>query len=209
MRRALLLLLAAVILALGAACRPPAAVAPTSTPAPATGTPLPAAPPALSATLPAAPSPTPFASTATPIYAGPFSPPCGLSLPALPPDGPASATLTLTDEAALRALVPAAAWPAVEQLRDAPASVGLVAYQVGRQAEGIYWNADTPMPLASVAKVITLGLAEMLSGLTKEKQDEVLAGFAAAGKYPTAEECKPQIMSMTKSLTVAIFDKMD
>lgn len=59
------------------------------------------------------------------------------------------------------------------------------------------------------AKVITLGLAEMLSGLTKEKQDEVLAGFAAAGKYPTAEECKPQIMAMTKSLTVAIFDKMD
>ena len=56
------------------------------------------------------------------------------------------------------------------------------------------------------AKVITLGLAEMLSGLTKEKQDEVLAGFAAAGKYPTAEECKPQIMAMTKSLTVAIFD---
>ncbi len=161
MRRALLLLLTAVILALGAACRPPAAVAPTSTPAPATGTPLPAAPPALSATLLAAPSPTPFAampfaSTATPIYAGPFSPPCGLSLPALPPDGPASATLTLTDEAALRALVPAAAWPAVEQLRDAPASVGLVAYQVGRQAEGIYWNADTPMPLASVAKIITL-----------------------------------------------------
>lgn len=58
-------------------------------------------------------------------------------------------------------------------------------------------------------KVITIGLAEMLSGLTKEKQDELLAGFAAAGKYPTAEECKPQIMAMTKSLTVAIFDKID
>jgi ParB family chromosome partitioning protein len=59
------------------------------------------------------------------------------------------------------------------------------------------------------AKVITLGLAEMLSGLTKEKQDEVLAGFAASGKYPTAEECKPQIMAMTKSLNVAIFDKTE
>ena len=39
---------------------------------------------------------------------------------------------------------------------DAPDTVGLVAYQLGRDSEGIFWNADTPMPLISVAKIITL-----------------------------------------------------
>ena len=139
------------------ACRAPAAVTPT--PAPVVGAavrPPPDAAPVTS-TAPAALSPTALAATATPIYSGPLSPRCGLSLPALPPDGPpAATTLTLGGEAALQAVVPAAAWPAVEQLRDAPQRVGLVAYQVGREAEGVYWNADTPMPLASVAKVITL-----------------------------------------------------
>ncbi len=44
----------------------------------------------------------------------------------------------------------------MQRLLDAPASVGLVAYQLGRESEGVFWNADTPMPLISVAKVITL-----------------------------------------------------
>jgi len=60
------------------------------------------------------------------------------------------------DEAALRAIVPETAWPALQRLFDAPNTVGLVAYQLGRESEGIFWNADTPMPLISVAKVITL-----------------------------------------------------
>ena len=56
----------------------------------------------------------------------------------------------------MRAVVPEAAWPALERLLDAPDTVGLVAYQLGRESEGITWNADVPMPLISVAKIITL-----------------------------------------------------
>jgi len=113
-----------------------------------------------SAATAAAPAtrPTPLA-TPTPIYSGPLSPPCGLSLPALLPDDASLSTNDqppTTDEAALRALVPEAAWPAMQRLLDAPQSVGLVAYQLGRESEGVFWNADTPMPLISVAKVITL-----------------------------------------------------
>ncbi len=161
MRRAFLPLSIAILLALVVACRAPAEIAPARTPvssatvttAPVVATAAPATPPrnAIQENRATAPPPT-----ATPIYTGPLSPPCGLSLSALPADGPAASSITLTDEAALRAIVPTAAWPAIEQLRDAPETVGLVAYQAGRETEGIYWNADTPMPLASVAKVITL-----------------------------------------------------
>jgi D-alanyl-D-alanine carboxypeptidase len=56
----------------------------------------------------------------------------------------------------LRAAMPTAAWPAMQRLLDAPDSVGLVIYQVGQPDNGVYWNADTPMPLASVAKIIIL-----------------------------------------------------
>lgn len=52
--------------------------------------------------------------------------------------------------------MPQAARPALQRLLDAPESVGLVLYQAGREHEGVYWNADTPMPLASVAKLIVL-----------------------------------------------------
>ena len=164
MRRAFLLLAIAITAVLVVACRAPAEVAPTSAPlssatATATGN---AIRENRATAAPATPAASPTnaiqenRATATPIYAGPLSLPCGLSLPALPADGPAASSVTLTGEAALRAIVPAAAWPAIEQLRDAPETVGLVAYQVGRETEVIYWNADTPMPLASVAKVITL-----------------------------------------------------
>jgi beta-lactamase class A len=53
-------------------------------------------------------------------------------------------------------MVPDSALPALEQLLDEPGSVGLAAYRVGREAEGAYLNADVPMPLASVVKVIHL-----------------------------------------------------
>ena len=57
--------------------------------------------------------------------------------------------------AALRQIAPDTAWPALQRL-DAPQTVGLVAYQAGREAEGVCLNSDSPMPLASVAKLITL-----------------------------------------------------
>jgi len=94
---------------------------------------------------------------ATPFYTGPLSPPCGISLPALPGDSaPITRTAPGESAAALRDLVPPAAWPAVQRLIAAPDTVGLVAYQAGREADGVDWNADAPMPLASVAKIVTL-----------------------------------------------------
>lgn len=159
MRRTIHLCSLLLLIVLLAACRPPAtadlplSAAVTSTApagvtsaAPAVATP---APPTL------APSPSP---TATPIYTGPLSPACGQRLPALPaiaatPDTPPPDTAAVN---VLRPLVPEAAWPGLERLLDAPGTVGLVAYQLGQEAEGVYWNADRPLPLASVAKVITL-----------------------------------------------------
>ncbi len=131
--------------------------------APATATPavvpVETAPPApTSAPAPAA-EPTPDDIPPTPIYSGPLSPPCGLSLPAILPPAPDSAPSATVDDATraeLRLRTPAAAWPALQRLLDAPATVGLVAYQAGRAAEGVYLNPDTPMPLASVAKLIVL-----------------------------------------------------
>ncbi|MFN2187859.1 MAG: serine hydrolase, partial [Candidatus Promineifilaceae bacterium] len=52
--------------------------------------------------------------------------------------------------------VPAAAQPALERILADPSSVGLVAFEVGSEESGIYFNADTAMPLASVAKIINL-----------------------------------------------------
>lgn len=56
----------------------------------------------------------------------------------------------------MRQLVPTAAWPALQRMLDAPDTVGLVAFQAGREAEGVYLNASVSMPLASVAKLIVL-----------------------------------------------------
>lgn len=160
MPRLLGLLILALGTAMAVACRVPEAGPPASTPSPAPEL-LPAtlAPPAATAaTATSTPPPPPPSTLApTPVYSGPLSPVCGLSLPAVPLAGPAAATsLAFNDEATLRALVPPAAWPALQQLRDAPETVGLVAYQLGRETEGVFWNAGVPMPVASVAKVITL-----------------------------------------------------
>ena len=104
------------------------------------------------------PTTTPPAAQPTPFYTGARSAPCGVVLPALPSDAidPVLPALDAVDAAALRGQVPAAAWPALQRLLDAPGTVGLVAYQLGRETEGVYWNADTPLPLISVAKIITL-----------------------------------------------------
>jgi hypothetical protein len=80
-------------------------------------------------------------------------------LPPLPPaESSAQIRLDVSDStrAALLAQAPAASRPALQRLLDAPGSVGLVAFQAGGEAEGISWNADAPMPLASVAKIISL-----------------------------------------------------
>lgn len=139
--------------------------APVASPIPPAATSLP-----VSATLISPPTPTtgageptqptnlPATAVATPTYTGPISPPCGLILSPLPPTADSASQLIMDDaaRAALRSQTPDAAWPALQRLLDAPDTVGLVAYQAGRETEGIYLNADLPMPLASVAKLITL-----------------------------------------------------
>lgn len=122
-----------------------------------------APPPAVEPTAAVAtPVATPDNATPTPFYTGLLSAPCGVVLPSLPPQPTATttpgATGTLDDAARgeLLAQAPAAARPALQRLLDAPGTVGLVAFQAGREAEGVYLNPDQPMPLASVAKLITL-----------------------------------------------------
>lgn len=56
---------------------------------------------------------------------------------------------------------------------------------------------------------LSLGVAELLAGLPKAKQDELIAGFDAQGRVPTVDEFKTQVMILTKSLDGAIFDKAD
>jgi hypothetical protein len=130
---------------------------------PAQSTPTPLAALAVTAQLEiTSTSPTAEPTTVTspaPIYSGPLSPPCGVLLPALPSAAPAVQTELAIGDAAradLQARAPAAAWPALQRLLDAPGTVGLVAYQAGREAEGVYLNGSAPMPLASVAKLIVL-----------------------------------------------------
>lgn len=101
----------------------------------------------------------PSVGAPTPIYSGPLSPPCGLLLKPLPARIASESTdFKVSDavESELRQLVPTAAWPALQRMLDAPDTVGLVAFQAGREAEGVYLNASVSMPLASVAKLIVL-----------------------------------------------------
>lgn len=95
----------------------------------------------------------------TPFFTGALSPSCGQLLPAVPPNIlPAQTALTITDasRANLQQNVPAAAWPAVARLLDAPGTVGLAAYQLGQPENSVFLNDASPMPLASVVKLITL-----------------------------------------------------
>src|SRR5690606_22857915 len=84
---------------------------------------------------------------------------CGQLLPAIPPPSAPTQTSLAADETALarlQELVPAAAEPAWRRLLAAPETVGLVAYQMGQEEQGIFLNPDTPMPLASVVKIVHL-----------------------------------------------------
>ena len=106
----------------------------------------------------AAPADT-LSTTATPFYQGPLSPACGQQLPLLPaPSGPLVDTLSPDDAALayLQSILPGAARPALQRILAAPATVGLAVYRAGDEGNGVYLNADAPMPLASVVKVIHL-----------------------------------------------------
>jgi D-alanyl-D-alanine carboxypeptidase len=82
------------------------------------------------------------------------SAPCGVILPILTDNSvPVTAELP---EIEIPESVPEAARPALQRLLDAPETVGLAAYQIGFEANGVYHNADVPMPLASVVKIIDL-----------------------------------------------------
>lgn len=84
--------------------------------------------------------------------------PCGRALPAMPPEIPTTPSAppqgSVGDLTA--AGMPAIAAAAAQRFLSAPETVALVAYQAGREAEGVSYNADAPMPLASVTKIITL-----------------------------------------------------
>lgn len=115
--------------------QPPTAVPPTQIPP--TAAPTAAAPALLTGTLPA----------------------CGQLLPLLPSyESEIIETLDPDpgDAARLQESVPDAARPALNRLLNAPGTVGLAAYRVGQEEQGAYLNADVPMPLASVVKVIHL-----------------------------------------------------
>ncbi|MEZ4592586.1 MAG: serine hydrolase [Chloroflexota bacterium] len=103
-------------------------------------------------------TPTPTATT-PPISAEMAAKACGQQLPLLPQNNTPSVTELAPDPASLAALLaelPAVARPAWDQLVTDPGSVGLVAYRVGDEANGIYHNADMQMPLASVVKIVHL-----------------------------------------------------
>jgi D-alanyl-D-alanine carboxypeptidase len=164
-----------------AGCRPapagPTAVAQIATPPnqnapepePATAVPSPTAAATASATaaLPAAPAATTGSAAAPTATAQPeptpaAAPPlpasgmqCGLMLPLVsPPNAPPTTVIHGRLDPTLN--IPENARPALTYLLENPADVGLVAYRVGAEAGGIYLNPDTPMPLASVAKIIHL-----------------------------------------------------
>ncbi len=81
--------------------------------------------------------------------------PCGVILPTLVEESEAPTTEwqmpLLSDE-----LIPADALPAVERFFSHPDDVSLVVYRLGYEGIGFYHNADRPMPLASVSKLIQL-----------------------------------------------------
>lgn len=85
---------------------------------------------------------------------------CGLLLPIMPDREAIEITsfsdLSLADNWPPSFSMPEDALPALKRILDAPDSVGLAAYQIGRESDGVYLNADNPMPLASVVKLINL-----------------------------------------------------
>lgn len=166
------LLLAGLLLLVGCAQTasglPPSASAATGAqeaggPPSATASPLPAMAPATGTPFPV-PSPTAAVTVDPGPYPAAGEERCGVLLPVVAQAAePAAREMDVTQS--LDA-VPEAARPAVRRMLQAPESVGLAAYETGNDsggvagqtetAEGVFLNADTPMPLASAVKVIHL-----------------------------------------------------
>jgi hypothetical protein len=79
---------------------------------------------------------------------------CGLLLPAV--SNPVEPAVTALNGNVSLTAVPEAVRPAVREMLDHPGRVSLVTYRVGEEADGLYLNADTPRPLASVVKIVHL-----------------------------------------------------
>ncbi len=95
----------------------------------------------------------------TPFYTGELSPACGQILPILPGTAVTPISELNPDSAALAQVesrMPEVAQAAWQQILAAPETVGLVAFRVGDEANGVYLNADVPMPLASIVKLVYL-----------------------------------------------------
>ncbi|MDX1414072.1 MAG: serine hydrolase [Candidatus Promineifilaceae bacterium] len=142
---------------------PPATGIPSFTPTP------PPTPESLSGTLPA----------------------CGQLLPILPAyDGPVVSSLNpdVRVVEALRERVPEAALPALDRILDRPESVGLAAYRIGQEEEGVYLNENIPMPLASVVKVVHLvAYAEAVAGNRLNPTETVMLDDVAAYYLPNID----------------------
>jgi hypothetical protein len=104
--------------------------------------------------------PSPIATDVARITAVPLDAPdanlipCGLLLTFPSPELPENRSSL--DIEVPEGLVPEAALPALNRLIEAPDTVGLAAFQIGREDDGVYFNADQPMPLASVVKIVNL-----------------------------------------------------
>ena len=148
-----------------------------------------AAPPATNAPA-AAPTSAAVTPTETPFFTGAVEP-CGQILPILSPSTVSPVTTLNRDAAALARLqeiVPEAAQPALNKILQAPENVGLAAYRVGQEADGAYLNADAPMPLASVVKVIHLvAYAEAVAAGQLEPTSTVTLEELAAYYLPTTD----------------------
>jgi beta-lactamase class A len=128
---------------------------PTATLSPAAATPAIGETPSAITTTTLIPTPVPQLSPSPERPA----PACGQLLPAVPPPTEEVLAWPAFDEGALAhlmAIVPPAAEPALQRILDAPERVGLVAYQMGQEDQGVFLNPDALMPLASVVKTIHL-----------------------------------------------------
>lgn len=108
---------------------------------------------------PPSPTATIIQGSPTPFYTGDPSPPCGQQLPLLPSNtAPTTTEIPISPTLAerVRRAMPNTAVPAFDELLAHPERVGLVAYRMGDEANGIYLNADVQMPIASVSKLLHL-----------------------------------------------------
>ena len=100
---------------------------------------------------------TPTFEVAPSVDRGPFvmeESHCGVHLPVLA--APAPVTQELIEVNAALAQLPQEVRPAVQYMLANPGDVALVAYETGRESEGLFFNADSSLPLASVVKVLHL-----------------------------------------------------